>query len=1011
MGLAKSGLRACVAAAALLVASGAAAQTVPPTAYQALEWRLVGPFRGGRVTAVAGHPSQPTTFYLGATGGGLWRTTDAGTTWKNLSDGFFRTATIGAIAVAPSNPDVLYVGTGEAPVRGVAAASGDGIYKSVDGGRTWKWLGLPYSRQISRILVNPTDPNIVFAAVQGDPWKASEDRGVYRSDDGGATWKKLLYVDPTTGPSDLSMDAHDPNTLYAAMWDHQRTPWNVRSGGPGSSIWKSTDGGAHWTKLDAGLPKLMGRIGVAVSPADSKRLYAMIEAEHGGVYRSDDAGATWTYVNADQGIRDRGWYYSHVFADPKNRDRVYVLAASMVVSGDAGKSFSPIRDPHGDNHALWINPDKPEVMVEGNDGGATVTVDGGRTWSSELNQPTGQFYRIETDDVWPYRIYSAQQDRSSMRVPSMTTHGGIGPQDWADIGGGENSYVAMDRKHPRLIYATGSLGALTEFDDDAGAVRSIDPWPAFAGFKRGMDLKWRSNWNAPVRVSQQDPSVIYYGANVVLRSSDRGENWTTISPDLTRARPATIGTIGGPIMLEGAGGETYATLTDIVVSPRDSKVIWTGSDDGLVHVTHDGGASWQDVTPKGLPEADINAIEVSPHDPATAYIAAYRYKFGDLAPYAYKTTDFGKTWTEITDGFPPDDFVQVVREDPVRKGLLYAGGGWGAYVSFDDGAHWRPLQMNLPVAPVTDLQVHGDELVASTQGRAIWILDGLEALRGVTPETVAEPVHLFAPKPALRLERTEAAVPNDAPDAPYGATFYYSLAGTPAGEVTMDIVDAKGVVIRHFSSLSQAIVLGDTTVKGSDRQPPPEPLPVRTGLNRYTWDLRFAPFTPVNDTIRFVSYRPPRVGPGVYTVRLTVDGKTVEQKLQVLPHPGLTPVSDADWAEQQGVSRRLYDLVNAIHLETDLIRKHEVDLIDAKGDKKLIAKLVAWQDQVPQAPLASGLVDRIGYPSRLLSTQVLYTLSVVDGPAPVSAAAKARTAELEAQWAKMKAEGDKLLKP
>ncbi|HWE46151.1 MAG TPA: hypothetical protein VG407_08985 [Caulobacteraceae bacterium] len=1008
--LAKGGLCAGAAIAALLWTPAAFAQTVSPTAYQALEWRLVGPFRGGRVTAVAGHPAEPTTFYLGATGGGLWRTTDAGTTWKNLSDEYFHTTTIGAIAVAPSDPNVLYVGTGEAPVRGVAAASGDGLYRSNDGGRTWIYLGLPYSRQISRIIVDPANPNRVFAAVQGDPWKASEDRGVYRSDDGGATWKRLLYVDPTTGPSDLSMDAHDPKILYAAMWDHQRTPWNVRSGGPHSGIWKSTDGGDHWTQLSAGLPKLMGRIGVAVSPADSKRLYAMIEAEHGGVYRSDDAGATWTHVNADQGIRDRGWYYSHVFADPKNRDKVYVLAASMVVSADAGKSFAPVREPHGDNHALWINPDKPEVMVEGNDGGGIVSLDGGRSWSSEMNQPTGQFYRIETDDVWPYRIYSAQQDRSSFRIPSMTTHGGIGPQDWADVGGGESSYVAMDRKHPRYVYATALLGGLTEFDSEAGAVRSIDPYPIFQGFTRPSDLKWRFNWNAPVRVSQQDPNVIYHGANVVLKSEDRGQTWTAISPDLTRARPATLGTIGGPIMLEGAGGETYATLTDIVVSPHDSKVIWTGSDDGLVHVTRDGGKSWQDVTPKGLPEADINAIEVSPHDPASAYIAAYRYKLGDNSPYAYKTSDFGKTWTEIVSGFPSNEFVEVVREDPERKGLLYAGSGWGAYVSFDDGAHWRPLQMNLPVAPVTDLQVHGDELVASTQGRAIWILDGLEALRAVTPDTVAEPMHFFAPAPALRLERVQPAAGIDAPNPAYGATFYYSLAGTPAGEVTMDVIGPNGAVVQHFSSRSQAIALGDSTVKGTEVSAPPQPLPLRTGLNRYAWDLRYPPFVPVSDTIRFVSYRPPRVGPGVYTVRLTVDGKTSEQKLQVLPHPGLAPMSDADWAEQQHVTKQLYDLVNDIHYETDMIRKKQADMIKDNGDKTLIAKLEAWQDQVPQAPLAGGVVDKVGYPSRLLSTQVLYTLSIVDDAQPVSAAAKARTAELEAQWAKIKVEGDKLLK-
>jgi photosystem II stability/assembly factor-like uncharacterized protein len=968
----------------------------------------VGPFRGGRVTAVAGHPAQPLTFYFGATGGGVWKTTDAGVVWKNVSDGFFHTTTIGAIAVAPSNPEVVYVGTGESAIRGVAAASGDGVYKSTDGGKTWKQIGLVASKQISRIVVDQKNPDIVYVAAQGDPWADSAERGVYRSDDGGATWKKLLYVDASTGASDVSVDAHDPNIVYAAMWDHRRTPWQVRSGGPGSSLWKSTDAGAHWTKLTAGLPKLMGNIGVAVSPADPKVVFAMIEATEGGVYHSDDAGATWRRVNSDQGIRDRGWYYSRIFADPKDRDRVYVLAAGSVVSTDGGKTFKRVPTPHGDNHALWINPEHPDVMVEGNDGGAQVSQDGGKTWSSQMNQPTGQFYRIETDDQWPFHIYAGQQDRSTIRVASATTHEGIGQQDWADMGGGESAYLALDRKNPRLVYATNILGGISELDTSTGLLREIDPYPVFAGFHRGMELNYRFNWNAPVRVSQQDPSTIYHGAQKLLRSTDRGVTWAAISPDLTRARPETMGTTGGPIMVEGAGGEHYATLTDFVISPHDAGTIWTGSDDGLVHLTRDGGKTWTDVTPKGLPEADINAIEVSPQDPASAYIAAYRYKLDDFGPYAFATHDYGKTWTSIAGGLPKDDFVEVVREDPVRKGMLYAGLGWGIAVSFDDGGHWQPLQLNLPVAPVTDLQVKGDELAASTQGRAIWILDGLSALRGVSAETAAEPSHLFAPAPVIRIEETGAATRPDGTNPTPAAVIYYSLGAKPAGEATLEILDAQGQVVRRFSSAAAAVKQEEETVKGADRQPPPEPLPVKPGLNSYVWDLRLPNFTPVDDTIRYVSYHPPRVAPGAYKVRLTVDGKVSEQTLNVLPHPG-TAATAADWAEQQRLSKTLYDLVNDNHATTSAVRALQAKLEAEHGDAKRIARLKAWQEQVPQAPLPNGVVDKIGYPSRLLSTQILYTLSVLDGPPPVGAAVRAHVQELVDQWARMKAEAEKLL--
>jgi photosystem II stability/assembly factor-like uncharacterized protein len=1000
---------------ALVLACVAAPQTpafaapISPTAYQALQWRLVGPFRGGRVTAVAGHPAEPNTFYMGATGGGVWKTLDAGMTWRNISDGYLHAGSIGAIAVAPSNPNIIYVGAGEAPVRGVAAGSGDGLYRSDDAGKTWRFVGLPKSSQISKVIINPTNPDLAYVAVQGDPWGPSDARGVYRTDDGGVTWRRLLFVDASTGASDLSMDGQDPNVLYAAFWDHQRTPWNVRSGGPGSSLWKSSDGGAHWRKLVDGLPKLMGKIGVTVSPADPRRVWAMIEATEGGIFRSDDAGLSWVRVNADPGVRDRGWYYSHIFADPKSRDRVYVLAAPMVVSQDGGMSFKAIRNPHGDNHALWINPDHPEMMIEGNDGGATVSLDAGKTWSSEMNQPTGQFYRIETDLAWPYRIYSAQQDRSSFRIPSRTTHGGIGEEDWAEVGGGESSYIAFDRHAPRLIYATSLLGGLTEFDAQTGVARDIDPYPVFAGFRRGLDLKYRFNWNAPVRVSVGAGEVIYHGAQAVLRSADRGLTWTAISPDLTRARPDTLGTTGGPIMIEGAGGEQYATLTDLVVSPHDAKTIWTGSDDGLVHLTHDGGATWANVTPRGLTEGQINAIEVSPHAPSTAYIAVERYKLDDPAPYAFKTTDDGRTWSSIAAGLPTGHFVAVVREDPKRPGLLYAGVDGGVWASFDDGASWGPLRLNLPEVLVTDLQVDGDDLVASTQGRALWILSGLGALRELNPEVAAAPVHLFEPAPALRVEGSGPAAPIDARNPSDGATIYYDLTAHPVGEVTLEVLDSQGRLIRGFSSAAPQVRAEDNTVKGADSQPPPKPLPVALGMNRYEWDLRLAPFTPVADTIRFVSYRPPRVGPGLYHLRLTVDGKTFTRDLTVLSQPGLAEATPAQWAEQQAITGELYEMVNAVHATTTAIRARQVSLEEGSGHATLIARLKAWQEQVPQAPLADGVQDLVGFPSRLLSTQILHALNIADQPPPVTAALKARVAELAAQWAGLKRDAAALL--
>lgn len=1000
-----------VALAAIAAISPVSAAPLPPaSAYDALEWRLIGPFRGGRVTAVAGHVAEPTTFYMGATGGGVWKTADAGTSWENISDGYFGVGTIGSIAVAPSDPRIVYVATGEGPIRGVTTSHGDGIYKSTDGGETWRHIGLEGSRQIARVVVDARNPDLVYAAVQGNPWGPSEERGIYRSKDGGETWQRVHFVDASTGASDIDLDARNPGTIYAAMWDHQREPWTVRSGGPGSSLWKSNDGGDSWVKLEQGLPNLMGKTSIVVSPADPNRLWAMIEAVEGGVYRSDDAGRSWTYVNKDEGIRDRGWYYTHVFAHPTDRNGVYILAAPMVFSRDGGATFEEIETPHGDNHDLWINPERPNVMVQGNDGGANVSFNGGETWSTQMNQPTGQFYRVETDDLFPYRIYSAQQDSTTVRIPSRTLDGGIGEAEWRPVGGGESSFLSFDRKDPTLVYANGLLGGLNEYDDRTGAVRDIDPYPVFAGFRRGLDLEYRFNWNAPVLVSQHVPKVIYHGGNQLLRSTDRGLSWQAISPDLTRARPETMGTTGGPIMIEGAGGEHYATLAYVSESPHDAKVIWTGSDDGLVHVTRDGGASWSNVTPTGLPEGQINAIDVSPHHPGTAYIAVARYKLNDFAPYAFKTTDYGQSWTSIVDGLPHDNFVRVVREDIVQPGLLYAGTEGGTFVSFDSGASWQTLQLNLPIVPVTDLKVQGDDLVASTQGRAIWVLDELAPLRELAAAQDLQPVHLFTPAPAIRLEGGGRSSEVEGSNPAQGAVIFYSFAKAPEGPVTMEVLDGRGSVLRRFSSEAQ-VEERTELVKGAQGEPPAPPLTKKEGLNRYVWNLRPEPMTSVGDTIRFVRNRPYRVGPGTYRVRLSADGRTVERSLQVVPHPGLPAATAEQWAEQQALSKQLYDLVSDVHRNTNEMRalasavkaRHNGSRADA-----FLASVAQWEEHVPQAPLPNGIQDRIGFPSRLLSTQILHTLSLLDGPPPVPESIKRRVAELNQEWARLSAEATRL---
>jgi photosystem II stability/assembly factor-like uncharacterized protein len=1006
--------------------AGASTAAVDPSLYQALQWRNIGPARAGRTTAVAGVPDQPGVFYIGSSGGGIWKTEDAGTNWHNVSDGFFDVGAIGAIAVAPSDPKIIYAGTGEASIRGQTTSPGDGVYKSTDAGKTWVHLGLAATLHIAAIVIDPTNPATVYVAAQGNPYVPTRDRGVYRTQDGGQTWSQVLFVSPSTGAHDLSIDPKDPRVLYAALWDYQRLPWNIRSGGPGSGLWKSTDGGSTWHRLRQGLPSLMGNTGVSVSPVDPNRVYAMIEAVHGGVFRSDDAGETWRRTNGDDGIRDRGWYYTRIYADPQQKDTVYVLANSMVKSTDGGTTFREIRNPHGDNHDLWINPSNDRIMVEGNDGGGVVTLDGGRTWSSDLNQPTAQFYRVFADDRFPYWVYAGQQDWGTMSVASSTSHGGIGRQDWHEVGGGESAQIGADPHDPTLVYATGILGDVTEYDARDEQVREIPPYEYFPAFRPPSELKYRANWTPPLFVSAHDPRAIYFGAQVVFKSTDRGIHWQAISPDLTRHELAKEGVDGGPISIEGAGGENYGTLTYIIESPLTAGMIWAGSDDGLVHLTRDNGAHWTDVTPRGMNAAEVQSIEPSPQDPAKAYLVASRYKFGDFAPLVYRTDDYGRTWHSIAAGLPAGVFARVVREDPMQAGLLYAGTENGLFISFDDGDHWQSFQLNFPRVPVTDLKIHEGDLIASTEGRAFWILDDLSSLEQLAAhetEVKSAGAYLFKPRRTYLLDRRggppalQAGIGTDSPD---GAIIRYELPAAPAdasSQVTLEILDSNGRVIRTFTS-QPAKHEPRSLVKGVIKLPPPAPVPTKPGMNAYVWDLRVAPYTPVSDTIRYVSQIPYRVAPGVYAVRLTRGGRSLTQNLEVVNDPRHAPVTAAQWAEQQQLLAQLGAMVDDIHHSANdmraiaqqarsLMRQAEAGGhaggVERAGHA-LIAQIAHWEEQVPQPKLPNDVQDFVSFPSRLLSTPVLNLITMINQDPPVTAAAQAEARDLEERWSASRAQ-------
>lgn len=966
--------------------AGATAENRPitydPALYRAMQWRLIGPFRGGRVTAVAGVAGQPLTFYFGATGGGVWRTDDGGLSWRNISDGYFKTGSIGAIAVADSDPNVIYVGTGESCPRG-NVSHGDGVYKSTDGGRTWTNVGLRDTRHIARIRIHPQNPDLVYVAALGHIFGPNSERGVFRSKDGGKTWEKVLFVDDKTGAIDLSMDPTNPRILYAAFWQVVRQPWTLVSGGPGSGLYKTTDGGDTWTKLTTGLPQgIKGRIGVAVSPANPDRVWALIEAEDGGVYRSDDGGRRWRVMNKERKLRQRAWYYTHIYADPKDADTVYVLNTAFYKSIDGGRTFDiTIRVPHGDNHDLWINPNNPQIMINSNDGGANVSFNGGQTWSPQSNQPTAQFYRVTTDTRFPYHVYGAQQDNTTVAIASRTTGQGIDRPDWYPVGGGESGHIAVDPRDPNIVYAGSYGGLITRYDHRTRQQRNITAWPQTMVGEAAKDMKYRFQWNAPILISPHDPRVIYHAAQVLLKSTDEGQSWQEISPDLTRNDKSKQDYSGGPITRDNTGVEVYGTIFALAESPRQAGIIWAGTDDGLVWVTRNGGKNWENVTPRELPEwGTVNAIDASPHDPATAYIAVHRYRLDDYRPYIFKTNDYGKTWTKITSGIPENDFVRVVREDPARRGLLYAGTETGVYVSFNDGQTWQSLQLNLPVVPIHDLAIKDNDLIAATHGRSFWILDDLTPLHQLSEAAQAD-VYLFKPRDAYRMDGGSASLPNMGQNPPNGVVVYYSFKEKPRGEVKLEVLDSRGAVIRTFSSQAPAEA-GPPGVPPEFAEffgagPQPMRLPAEAGMNRFVWNMRYPDPTRVPGAILWGNIQGPKAVPGTYQIRLTAEGKTLTQSFEIKKNPLLTTTAE-DFQKQFDLLIRIRDAFSQTSDAILRIRevKKQVEglaqrvkplpnsqrLSDAAGT--LVQKLTAIEEELIQTRNESSQ-DPLNFPPKL----------------------------------------------
>jgi photosystem II stability/assembly factor-like uncharacterized protein len=952
--------------------------------YNAIEWRSIGPFRGGRSSAVTGVPGKPNLYYFGATGGGVWRTTDAGNSWENISDGFFGSS-IGAVAVSEWDNNVIYVGQGETTVRG-NVSFGNGVYKSTDAGKTWTFVGLKESKHIARIRIHPKNPDLVYAAVQGDLFKAGEERGIYRSDDGGKNWKRVLFANADAGAVDLVMDPNNARILYASTWRIRRTPYSLESGGEGSAIWKSTDGGDTWTNLskNEGMPKgLWGISGISVSPVNSNHVYAIIENDNGGVYSSLDAGKTWRKMNDDRNLRQRAWYYSRIYADTKDEDIVYVMNVAYHKSKDGGKTFTSYNAPHGDHHDLWIAPEDNQRMIIADDGGAQVSFDAGENWTTYMNQPTAQHYRVTTDNHFPYRIYGAQQDNSTQRIAHRTDGNSIGERDWDATAGGESGHLAVDPTDNDVVYGGSYDGLLTRKNHHTGEERGINAWPDNPMGHGAEGAKYRFQWNFPIFFSPHDNKKLYAASQNLHVTTNGGESWEIISPDLTRNDPTKMGPSGGPITKDNTSVEYYCTIFAVGESPYEKDFIMAGSDDGLIHITRDGGKKWDNVTPSIMPQwTMVNSVEFDPFVKGGAYVATTSYKLGDYHPYLFKTKDYGKTWTKITDGIDPGHFTRVVRADPKRAGLLYAGTEFGMYISFDDGANWKPFQLNLPIVPITDLTIKNDNLIAATQGRSFWLIDDLTPLHQLNETIAKSEFHLYKPMPSYRMNGGQAGrrgqPKNEGINHPNGVMVHFFLKDTVKANVSLDIMEMNGTLIKRFATKP-------------DKKAKDEDLKVKPGMNRFVWNMRYANAEGFDGLIMWAgSLTGPKAVPGKYKAKLTLNGSPMETEFEILKDPrtsGTVEDIQAQFDFSIGVRNKLSETnlaVKKIRTAREQINrvmepmKGKEDMKDVSElSKSILDEMKKIEEALYQTKNRSGQ-DPLNFPVRL-NNKLAALNSEVDG--------------------------------
>ena len=1013
----------------LFLISSSFAQSID-SIFNSVKYRNIGPFRGGRSVAASGVVGDPMTYYMGNTGGGLWKTEDGGQLWKNISDGYFKTSSIGAVAVSESDPNIIYVGMGEHAPRAVMTSYGDGVYKSTDAGKTWKNIGLKNTQHISRVVIHPKNPNIVFVAAQGALYGPNKERGIFKSVDGGVSWNKILYVNSLTGCSELSMDYNNPSVMYAAMWEHQRLPWKVISGGPGSGLYKTTDGGITWNQIHNGLPKEKGKMAIAVSRSNSEKVYALVESdsnkELGGLFVSDNAGRNWSKISSDHSLIQRAWYYIELFIDPTDEEKIYVLNASAQRSIDGGKTWSRITGTHGDYHDLWINPTNNKNMVIANDGGAAVSYNYGKSWSPQNRMATAQFYRINTDNLFPYNIYGGQQDNSSVKISSLALgSGGINEQNWSASAGGESAFLAFNPDNPRYVLGGSYLGTIEILDTKAKASTQIMAAPIQYLGRDSKDMKYRYNWNAPIIWSQHEKNTFYHGAQLLLKTTDNGKNWSEVSPDLSNNEKEKQGKGGGPYTNEAVGAENYGTLSYVTESPHEQGVIWTATDDGVLQLTKNGGKTWELVTPKNLPETLINSIEVSPHDKATAYIATTRYKFNDYTPAIYKTTNYGKSWVNISSGIPSGAFTRVVREDTQQKNLLFAGTELGMYISWNGGKVWKSFQLNLPITPITDLKISHNDLTIATMGRSFWVLDDLGLLRQFEGNKTT--FKLLTPEDAIignwrsqlnySSENFSGTDDSEGVNPANGVVFYYYLPRKSKNkELTLEIKDKDRNIVRTIRSKSN---LNYQRYPGG---PSPEPtLSNNIGLNRFVWDMRHQSLPGIPTAYIEGSYRGHKAMPNLYSALLKQEDKISEVSFSILPNP-LYNISKDEYLETHKFKIITEANLTDMHNRVNKLKKTQRQLIKiikelpeeqkyiglkSKGEA-IIQQLKSWDEDMVQRK-SKAYDDVENFPNKF-TAEYIFLMNQNDSSIPkLNSASKNRLEELNKEWIELKNRSEELI--